>query len=354
MTNLTGVGANWTRLGQIGTAMFALRDELMWRLRLLRTYWNHILTLTMVLLSVCYLQSMSAGLDCTLNMDGHEYLNADPQIECAGQSDARYVAIYYQSVLGIGLWTVGAALLGFHLARGSAQKFAFIADKMKPSYYWWEVVLVGRKLLILAISSSSKGDPLYGLFWALMVVGLSLMAHSHAQPYRERLLHTCENVSLCSTLFFLAAGLIFHNHGSCERLVHDAANQSGPSAALLSHLEGSGVCMQGYSQRWLTRSTVVAMLLPPVLCAASALGLVRVDFKRRRQVQAEDAIGPSLAALGAACAVCGAPSTAAAANRPAHLITRSPRRHSVDHAQLSRDGLVSGGLPLPLCKMRRT
>jgi hypothetical protein len=106
---------------------------------------------------------------------------------------------------------------------GGQHKFAFIADKMKPKcvrapclcqcwpcscfihfyacrYFWWEVVLLVRKLVIMAVALRTSDVPARGWFICSFVLTVCISLHTYARPYDDDFLNACEYISLISTM----------------------------------------------------------------------------------------------------------------------------------------------------------
>ena len=97
--------------------------------------------------------------DCTINLDGKKYLDIQTETECS-LGTAEYRGIYIRSIVGILFWIVLAVLSGVMLHRGGHVEFKFLSDKLKPRYFWWEMVPLLRRLMIMIIAQSTTSEPL--------------------------------------------------------------------------------------------------------------------------------------------------------------------------------------------------
>ena len=147
----------------------------------------------------------------------------------------------------------------------------------------------------------------YGLFYALLVIAFSWMAHSNVHPYKEPWVNRCEDWSLFSTLFVLGAGVIYKNQGGCEVVVEesvvgaDADASTSNITALLGfdsemaevlsgRLRASGLCTPStldtasYSLSFqiLVVFSVIAVLATPIVCGIALVKLVVIQkiYKR--------------------------------------------------------------------------
>lgn len=173
-----------------------------------------ILCTALVVAAIFFLRTMVAGLDCSLMQDGRMYLDKEPQTLC--ETDVPnddgvlyYAKIWFQSILGIIIFTVCFVALCLGMAFGERKTFAFLAEKMDPAWFWWELVLLARKLTVMIIALRTSEHPEQGWFLCSFVLVMALSAHSFARPYREGWLNGCEYSSLFSTLLLFQAGMVF-------------------------------------------------------------------------------------------------------------------------------------------------
>eukprot|EP01049_Picozoa_sp_SAG25_P003555 SAG25_NODE_206_length_11883_cov_5.639511_2_plen_389_part_00 len=149
---------------------------------------NSILTTAFVVASVFFMRTMVAGLDCSENDDGKMCkllncsepcvnsmcvmisllldavdLDAEPQTEC-DTADEYYAAIQRNSWIGLTIYILLWLCLIVSMAYGGASKFEFLAEKMKPQWYFWELVLLVRKLAVMVIALRTSEQPEQGWF----------------------------------------------------------------------------------------------------------------------------------------------------------------------------------------------
>ena len=100
--------------------------------------------------------------------------------------------------------------------RGSARRahrghgqYAFLTQKMEQKWYWWELLLLLRKLLIMVCGLLNTSTPTRGWYLASLVIILSLTAHAYARPFKDPWVDATELLSLWSTLFIFQGGVVW-------------------------------------------------------------------------------------------------------------------------------------------------
>jgi hypothetical protein len=155
------------------------------------------------------------------------FLIVEPDIVCSLDND-EYSALHYLSLLGLviylGCFATFAIALYF-----KRDLFEFLGDKFEDEYYFWELVLVVRKVLIMACLVVFSDMAEKAWFMASTVMVASLVLHSGTKPYEDRLIDVCEFLSLASTLFIFQTGVVF-------KVVNDPADPlTGEKARSLSN-----------------------------------------------------------------------------------------------------------------------
>jgi hypothetical protein len=84
--------------------------------------------------------------------------------------------------------------------------FEFLGDKFEDAYFFWELVLLSRKVLIMMSFLFFASMTEQAWFLGSAVVVVSLLLHCAAKPYEDELIDWCELLSLLSTLFIFQAG----------------------------------------------------------------------------------------------------------------------------------------------------
>ena len=171
----------------------------------------------LVVASIFFLRTMVGGVDCSLQLDGDMYLDREPETRCDREERRPddpenykyYDTIWKRSWIGMGVFASAFVLLCLGMRFGKRETFNFLAEKMAPQWFWWELVLLARKLSVMVVALKTSEHPEQGWFLCSFVLVIALSAHSFARPYREGWLNTCEYSSLFSTLLLFQAGMVF-------------------------------------------------------------------------------------------------------------------------------------------------
>jgi hypothetical protein len=147
-----------------------------------------------LLTSVAFLKTSFGGIDCTRNMDGKRYLDIAPDVECksdwfpgvinvtnpidlftnpwkftvnndlrgqdepAYQSVREYFFLRYFAAIGVALYVVVFVyVVKAFRENGGSDRFAYLTQKMEKQWSWWELWLLLRKILIMALATFHDG-----------------------------------------------------------------------------------------------------------------------------------------------------------------------------------------------------
>eukprot|EP01046_Picozoa_sp_COSAG06_P029157 COSAG06_NODE_2685_length_6452_cov_2.674170_3_plen_110_part_00 len=89
-------------------------------------------------------------------------------------------------MVGFGLWLfVILSFTAFFFSKHGKERYAFLTQKMEDKWYWWELVLLLRKQLIMACGLFNTSAPSRGWYLGSLVIILSLAAHSFARPFKD-------------------------------------------------------------------------------------------------------------------------------------------------------------------------
>ena len=179
-------------------------------------------------LSIFYLKTIIQGLICT--DDG--FLYAQPDIACNSE-DQDYVAVLSLATTGIIVYGSAVALVAVSIILLNRDAFYFWTDKYKPEYYYWELVVVARKVSLM-LSSCAFVDAVE-LGWLLGVLTLvaSSIAHAYACPYLDHSINVCDSGALAGAVLTYLAGLVF----TFEKVTCDADENDSDEQCLSALLE---------------------------------------------------------------------------------------------------------------------
>jgi hypothetical protein len=118
----------------------------------------------MTVLSVFFLQPMVQGLDCIETADKRRFLDIEPATECDSSLE-EYSAIERRSFIGMATWLAFATIFAIVVIRGGQSEFAFLAQKMKRHLFWWELLLILRKIIVMISVTGLSSRKVEAWFW---------------------------------------------------------------------------------------------------------------------------------------------------------------------------------------------
>eukprot|EP00003_Mantamonas_plastica_P017602 TRINITY_DN2912_c0_g2_i1.p1 TRINITY_DN2912_c0_g2~~TRINITY_DN2912_c0_g2_i1.p1 ORF type:complete len:301 (+),score=105.41 TRINITY_DN2912_c0_g2_i1:382-1284(+) len=117
------------------------------------------------------------------------------------------------TVYCLGLLIVGFAVLTKIRRRLSdpdiIAKFRFLYDGYVAKRYFWELVIMMRKLLVAAIIVFGRSEPLTQLYAGCWMVLGALILHLYARPFSNKKNTNLESLSLTVTVITLMNGMLF-------------------------------------------------------------------------------------------------------------------------------------------------
>jgi hypothetical protein len=141
-----------------------------------------------------------------------EFMRSAPEIECYNP-DSDHLHIRVLSTIGLVLFVGGIATLLLFLVRAQRSniaglgELAFLGDKFEDQYYYWEIVIVARKVLLMAIFLMFKR--LSAVLLATFLIIFSLSIHIAARPFEDQGTDWTEMLSLIAQLITLVSGPVF-------------------------------------------------------------------------------------------------------------------------------------------------
>jgi len=164
----------------------------------------------LVLMSTFFVKGVLGGWDCTTNKDGRSYLDIEPEMECNSETNDAYRRVLTKATVGFIIWSAAMALLTYSFTRETGKaRYAFLTQKMESQWYWWELLLLLRKLLIMACGLLNTSTPFRGWYLSSLVIIFSLTAHAYARPFLDPWVDATELISLWSTLFIFQGGMVW-------------------------------------------------------------------------------------------------------------------------------------------------
>lgn len=150
----------------------------------------------------------------SLPVNGQEgrVLVADVEIMCG---DPRVVL---PGVIGLLAWTVGIPVLGMSILFRYRDRlheprilmmYGFLHKGYGKNVWFWEVVVLMRKVLVLAMAITARDDPFLSAFYGSAVIAAALFLQTLVQPYQSAHLNAAETVQLCAIFVTQFASILF-------------------------------------------------------------------------------------------------------------------------------------------------
>jgi hypothetical protein len=165
--------------------------------------------------AIFFVKSFLRAFDCVASEldSSREYMASAPEIECHDEPGSEYSKILRLST--IGLVSFGGCLVVIWLFLIKAHRsdnpglgiFAFLADKFEDHFFFWEMVIVMRKVLLMAIFLLF--DQVLAVLLATFLTIFSLCIHIAARPFEDVGTDWTEMLSLWAQLITLVAGPVF-------------------------------------------------------------------------------------------------------------------------------------------------
>jgi len=172
-------------------------------------------------------QSMFSMLSCEEIDPGESWLVADPSLRCWQGEHLFYTLII--AIPGVITWCLGIPTIALLLVVSNCRelaftrvkaKYGFLYNGYKPTRYYWEFVIIYRKILIIFISVfvSSVSVDMQALSVMLVIIVAFYLQHAN-QPYDVKELNDLELLSILTSGITIYSGLFF--------LTNDLTNTAG-------------------------------------------------------------------------------------------------------------------------------
>lgn len=163
------------------------------------------------------ISNMSLSIFNCYEINDGEFWNVNAfDIQCYTKDYARdYYAIF---ILGLLLWTIGMPVVAYAILRKNKKeldvpeikaKYGFLYHGYHSNRYYWEFVIMLRKILIINISLLLRYSTvsLQIIFVLLILIG-ALVLNLHYKPFELNELNKTENFSIGLSITCLASGLM--------------------------------------------------------------------------------------------------------------------------------------------------
>jgi hypothetical protein len=162
--------------------------------------------------AIFFTKSFLRAFDCVASEldSSRKFMASDPEILC---SSPTHLEIERLSTIGLmsfaGCFVVICLfLIQNHLSDNPGLgAFAFLADKFEDHFFYWEMLIVLRKVLLMATFLLFQPVPAVLLATFLTIISLSI--HIAARPFEDVGTDWTEMLSLCAQLITLVSGPVY-------------------------------------------------------------------------------------------------------------------------------------------------
>ena len=157
--------------------------------------------------------------------DGDLRLVVDLQVQCWVDPMHQMIAYYVAGPCLI-FWGLGIPLGVFMLMRKEKERlntvnvrkqFGFLYNGYKPHNYFWEIVIMYRKIacIFIAVFLNRIGIIVQALVLIILLIGF-LQVNNTNRPFKTRSLNDIENMSLATQIITIYCGIFFISGKSAE------------------------------------------------------------------------------------------------------------------------------------------
>ena len=165
--------------------------------------------------AIFFVKSFLRAFDCVASEldSSRAFMASAPEVECAAEHESDYAEIVRLSETGLGVFCGCFILIWLLLIKAHRSDnpglgiFAFLADKFEDHFYFWEMVIVMRKILLMSIFLLF--NHVLAVLMATLLTIFSLSIHIAARPFEDKGTDWTEMLSLCAQLITLVAGPVF-------------------------------------------------------------------------------------------------------------------------------------------------
>ena len=156
---------------------------------------------------------LSKLVSCTYSIDGNKYLKVDPTVIC--WHGDHLAVVWTVGLAGLTLYVIGLPLAGLIALRNvdrtsseSQLKFGILYDGYSKNHWWWEIIVVFRKIAIITISSWVEKTQ--QVLCAMFIVAMVMFLTSIYSPFNDKRLLNLElaSLSLCFFTFWIGSMLL--------------------------------------------------------------------------------------------------------------------------------------------------
>ncbi|KAJ6243778.1 g protein-coupled receptor-related [Anaeramoeba flamelloides] len=168
------------------------------------------------ILSFCYVivcYWVLKPMDCTNYETGFSVFDPEPQYACEG---SRYGALLAFSIIFVLVYVVGIPLWMYYQFQKNKDRVTFreeyglLIGRFKDEWYFWEIVLMGRRLMFVMFALFLSRYPMMQTAFAEMALFLMLLLQLYARPFKEERHNRLEFSLLASRVVISLGGTLFY------------------------------------------------------------------------------------------------------------------------------------------------
>ena len=162
--------------------------------------------------SLVFVRAATRVFNCDLSASGESFLISAPEVPCS-DTDPAYASMYRWSVTGLAVYLCCYVLLCIGLWSANNNEaagmglFYFLGDKYEDEWYFWEMVVIARKVLLMVAFELFSG--IHAWMLGTIVLVMSLMVHVFAHPYEDDWTDWTDLFSLAAKLIILLSGPVY-------------------------------------------------------------------------------------------------------------------------------------------------
>jgi hypothetical protein len=193
------------------------------------TYFVSTLVLLLYLLYPTLAKKVITLFTCNVVVDKTQYLQLDPSVPCWHGSHRLWSLS--AGLVGVLAFVFGLPLAGYRALRGAEDlsdtktrlQYGILYDGYRDKFWWWEMTVVGRKIVIILIGAYIKGTQ--QILTILLGLAILMFMTAFFQPFvNERLLRLeLMSLLLCFFTFWVGCMLVTDPHSGEGKFVFGLA-----------------------------------------------------------------------------------------------------------------------------------
>jgi len=150
---------------------------------------------------------------------GESFMVHEPDLLCG---DPAHLGLVWIGVIGTAVHLIGMPLVltgGLLFVRlrdkqflerdWFVRQFGFLVSRFKPEFFYFELVLLARRLFLSLIRVVFVANPLAQATVGMLVLGVSLVVQNATRPYADPKLQTMDTLAICLAIFYIYFGVLF-------------------------------------------------------------------------------------------------------------------------------------------------